>query len=408
MFGGRVKVLYIIGVFLFIVTLPMGVLFIINHKKVGKSTESSSKKVPNQLSSSTTPSSTTPSSTTPSSTTPSSTTPPSTLPSNTKTLTTSALPTGSPKSMAKSTVIKAGHKTKSPYPPLSSPVEVKGSLYGNVIKKHLSDLAEYIKKEPARGNSLVPELEEVLTQSYVIPADNSSSRYIALFSVLYIFLMDEKHPISKVFFDSTGYDTIHRLPKPLQKETISEIFIELNNNMNNHKSLYDYVKYNNKNIILAFKYIVLKHIWNDQEVLTDFVQRIISNDDFSKYFKGSSSLIQPSELNKIRDVLISHFLNDESCENIMLSITEVDIVILCYIFDINIWKIAFRNDATRDGSLCIDINNTHNLYFDWYVNTSIFKRTSLVGVPEVYLLYDRAQYSNYMGVSVYTDFNNRA
>ncbi|KAI5169700.1 hypothetical protein PAEPH01_0929 [Pancytospora epiphaga] len=182
----------------------------------------------------------------------------------------------------------------------------------------------------------IEQLKKISTKSYVNPRSDGTCGYIALFATLYPFLKDKNHEVSKVFFDSTGYDTIQGLPKPLRYKTISELFTVLKNNMEVHKDLYEYVEYNKVNIVLALRYLAIKRVWNDEKLKKKLMEEKIKSS--SELYKFSDS-IQPNKVDTFKDLFVPHFLDSEHLGKRAYWMEEFDIDLFSHILNINICAI---------------------------------------------------------------------
>ncbi|KAI5173117.1 hypothetical protein PAEPH01_1858 [Pancytospora epiphaga] len=433
----KTKFLYIVAILLLVVIVALGILLTINSKKANVKTKTSSTTSnPTTFNPTTKPTTSNPTKPTTSNLTTTSKSTTSNLTTTSKpttsNLTTTSKPTTSKSTTSKSTTsnlttkpptnpttshsptifnpfsqsftrhlpVKTRCNIKSLYSSLKYKGTIKESKYKEAVEEILKSLCEAPnkcskQKRDFRTEIQIKKLKEILSWSFVHPSMDGTCGYIALFATLYPFLKDENHRISKIFFDSTGYDTTSWLPKPPQRKTISEIFVELKNNMKIHNNLYEYIEYNKGNIILAFKYMMLRAAEK-----VDMSRNTFMIDRISNLHKLSNSETR----SVFRTILTPMFLHPKNFYNSKFWINELDVSLLSYILDIGIFVLVIKPPPGKRYNMkhnvdhyFVDIAQLH-MHLNENLGGKILTEKDFELDREVVCLINDIQLAHYLGV----------
>ncbi|KAI5169422.1 hypothetical protein PAEPH01_0697 [Pancytospora epiphaga] len=243
--------------------------------------------------------------------------------------------------------------------------KIDGSAFGASIRNYLEgkDGTDKIKKE-GRKVDLEPVLRYIMNRDYVNPYPDGSCGYMSLFAVLYCYIEDENHPISKIFYNPDGYDNIEGLPKLQGNRPISDLFNRLKNNKKPNVDVFEYSQNNKEDILLALRYILLKHIWDTNRAWIDIAdEKVGSNCPVVVPLKN---LNEEVKIHHMKKEYVTYFLDHKNFYNRDLWMTTAEMTIYCYIFNVNIWTIVFNNITSKNvpNRYVFKQESSTNLYLD--------------------------------------------
>ncbi|KAI5170280.1 hypothetical protein PAEPH01_1302 [Pancytospora epiphaga] len=244
--------------------------------------------------------------------------------------------------------------------------EVRKCSLGNALEKYIEDAYEsgVYKKDLLYYHSV-----KLLQGSCFIPNTFIESGYVALFLALLPYLNDPNNHVHKIFFNSEGYDEIiNATGKSLND--IEALFERVRVGIKSEKGVYAYLEQNIRDVILAFKYVMIKNIWSNDDAIYDLVSQ--REDIFNKIAGFNCNIEDTNDINRVfREEYVYHAIENLEQNDYIFRLTVVEMetfififkITICYIrptFYDNIIRITKRFDVL-ENNYAIDYNNSMRL-----------------------------------------------
>ncbi|KAI5170930.1 hypothetical protein PAEPH01_1565 [Pancytospora epiphaga] len=241
--------------------------------------------------------------------------------------------------------------------------EVRKCSLGNALKKHIEDTYESGVNEK---NWFSIYLLEMLPRSCYIPNTLAESGYVALFLALLPYLNDPSNCIHKIFFNLEGYDEIiNATGKSLND--IEALFERVRVGIKSEKDVYAYLEQNIRDVILAFKYVMIKKIWSSDDAIYDFVSK--RADIFNMISGFICNIKDIKDVNWVfRKEYVYHAIENLEQNDNIFGLTDIEMEIFGNIFKINIYYIILKlDDNIKTTKRLGDLENNYAINYNSFI-----------------------------------------